>query len=87
MGTVMGPREGWRLTRLWCTARVRSEQTTNKPLITTLPLPYTQINIRVEYRYCPNMVVIDTPGLISGGGGRGDIFNRHSANPQVSLLN
>ena len=23
-----------------------------------------EINIRMEYRYCPNMIVIDTPGMI-----------------------
>ncbi len=23
-----------------------------------------EINIRVEYRYCPNMIIIDTPGML-----------------------
>ena len=23
-----------------------------------------EINIRMEYRYCPNMIVIDTPGML-----------------------
>jgi hypothetical protein len=23
-----------------------------------------EINIRVEYKYCPNMIVIDTPGML-----------------------
>lgn len=34
---------------------------------------HREIVVRVEYRYCPNMVMIDTPGLISSratGGGR-----------------
>ncbi len=29
-----------------------------------------EINIRMEYRYCPNMIVIDTPGLIHPPKGR-----------------
>ena len=24
-----------------------------------------EINVRMEYKYCPNMILIDTPGLIS----------------------
>ena len=44
-----------------------------------------QINIRVEYRYCPNMVVIDTPGLISANK-HGERSSRHSANPQERAL-
>jgi len=27
---------------------------------------HREIVVRIEYRYCPNMVVVDTPGLISG---------------------
>ena len=23
-----------------------------------------EINVRVEYKYCPNMIVIDTPGML-----------------------
>lgn len=29
-----------------------------------------EINIRVEYRYCPNMIVIDTPGMLHSLKGR-----------------
>jgi hypothetical protein len=29
-----------------------------------------EINIRMEYRYCPNMIVIDTPGMIHPPKGR-----------------
>jgi GTPase SAR1 family protein len=29
-----------------------------------------EINIRVEYRYCPNMIVIDTPGMLHSMKGR-----------------
>jgi GTPase SAR1 family protein len=28
---------------------------------------HREIVVRVEYRYCPNMVMVDTPGLISAG--------------------
>lgn len=28
-----------------------------------------EINIRMEYRFCPNMILIDTPGLIHAPSG------------------
>jgi len=45
---------------------------------------HREINIRVEYRYCPNMIVIDTPGLISATKARGG--GHHSANAQERAL-
>ena len=30
-----------------------------------------EIVMRVEYRHCPNLVLVDTPGLVGGGG---DVF-------------
>ena len=32
---------------------------------------HREIVVRVEYRYCPNMVMVDTPGLISAGASHG----------------
>lgn len=29
-----------------------------------------EINIRMEYRFCPNMILIDTPGLLHAPRGR-----------------
>lgn len=29
-----------------------------------------EINIRMEYRFCPNMILIDTPGLIHAPQGK-----------------
>lgn len=29
-----------------------------------------EINIRMEYRFCPNMILIDTPGLIHAPSGK-----------------
>jgi hypothetical protein len=26
------------------------------------------IVVKIEYKYCPNLTIIDTPGLIAGGG-------------------
>jgi GTPase SAR1 family protein len=34
-----------------------------------------EINIRMEYKYCPNMILIDTPGLISAPKVRGQATN------------
>jgi len=46
-----------------------------------------EINVRMEYKYCPNMILIDTPGLIAAprvprGGGGGD----RGANSQQRAL-
>ena len=57
-----------------------------------------EINVRMEYKYCPNMILIDTPGLISaprgasrgggkGGAGGGGAAGGGPANaPQRALL-
>ena len=41
---------------------------------------HREISVRVEYRYCPNMVMVDTPGLISTGHGSGGGGGRVSMN-------
>jgi len=44
-----------------------------------------EINVRVEYKYCPNMILIDTPGLIAapkvpqGRNGAGSAFSQQRA--------
>jgi len=37
--------------------------------------------VRMEYRFCPNMIVIDTPGLISS-----PAVKTRTANPQQRAL-
>lgn len=39
-----------------------------------------EINIRMEYRFCPNMILIDTPGLIQAPRGK------HLNSSQQALL-
>uniref|UniRef100_A0A7S1BLX2 Dynamin-type G domain-containing protein n=1 Tax=Corethron hystrix TaxID=216773 RepID=A0A7S1BLX2_9STRA len=41
-----------------------------------------EINVRMEYKYCPNMILIDTPGLIAAQGGSG----RHPNNEEARAL-
>jgi len=42
-----------------------------------------EINIRMEYRFCPNMIVIDTPGLLAPPSGR-NLNNQQRALLQAS---
>lgn len=45
-----------------------------------------EINVRMEYKYCPNMILIDTPGLISAPRLRRDGSTSGAANPQQRAL-
>ena len=42
---------------------------------------HEEIHVRMEYRFCPNMIVIDTPGLISS-----PAVKTRTANPQQRAL-
>ena len=45
-----------------------------------------EINVRMEYKYCPNMILIDTPGLISAPRLRRDGSTSGAANAQQRAL-
>ncbi|KAL3809146.1 hypothetical protein ACHAXA_008385 [Cyclostephanos tholiformis] len=45
-----------------------------------------EINVRMEYKYCPNMILIDTPGLISAPRLHRDGSTGGAANPQQRAL-